>query len=48
MKGGSLKPQDIRDFLRASYGKDAPMNIDDYLFDANSSYLYGKVYVNDE
>ena len=48
MKGGSLKPQEIRDFLQASYEKDAPMNIDGYVLDENLSNLYGKVYVNDE
>ena len=31
MKGGSLKPQEIRDYLQASYEKDAPMNIDGYV-----------------
>ena len=35
MKGGSLKPQEIRDFLQASYEKDAPMNIDGYVLDTN-------------
>ena len=48
MKGGSLKPQEIRDFLQASYEKDAPMNIDGYVLDTNLSNLYGKVYVNEE
>ena len=27
MKGGSLKPQEVKDFLQASYERDAPMNI---------------------
>ena len=48
MKGGSLKPQEIRDFLQASYEKDAPLNIDGYVLDEKLSNLYGKVYVNDE
>ena len=33
MKGGSLKPQEVKDFLKASYEKDAPMNIDGYVLD---------------
>ena len=33
MKG--LKPQEIRNFLQASYEKDAPTNIDDYVLDEN-------------
>ena len=48
MKGGSLKPQEVKDFLQASYEKDAPMNIDGYVLDETLSNLYGKVYVNDE
>jgi len=47
MKGGSLKPQEIKDFLQASYEKDAPMKIDDYVLDEELSNLYGKVYVNE-
>ena len=31
MKG--LKPQQIRNFLQASYEKDAPINIDGYVLD---------------
>ena len=45
MKG--LKPQEIRNFLQASYEKDAPMNIDGYVLDEKLSNLYGKVYVNE-
>jgi len=48
MKGGSLFPHEIRDFLQASYEKDAPMNIDGYVLDTKLSNLYGKVYVDDE
>jgi hypothetical protein len=48
MKGGSLKPQEVRDFLQASYEKDAPMNIDGYVLDKKLSNLYGKVYVNED
>jgi len=48
MKGGSLKPQEVKDFLQANYEKDAPMNIDGYVLDEKISNLYGKVYVNDE
>jgi hypothetical protein len=48
MKGGSLFPHEIRDFLQASYEKDAPLNIDGYVLDEKLSNLYGKVYVNEE
>ena len=48
MKGGSLLPQEVKDFLQASYEKDAPLNIDGYVLDEELSNLYGKVYVNDE
>ena len=48
MKGGSLKPYEVKNFLQASYEKDAPLNIDGYVLDENLSNLYGKVYVNDE
>ena len=46
MKGGSLKPHEVKDFLQASYEEDAPMNIDGYVLDEKLSNLYGKVYVN--
>ena len=46
MKG--LKPQEIRNFLQASYEKDAPTNIDGYVLDEQLSNLYGKVYVNED
>ena len=48
MKGGSLRPHEIRDFLQASYEEDAPLDIDGYVLDEKLSNLYGKVYVNDE
>ena len=35
MKGGSLRPQEITDFLEASYEKNAPLNIDGYVLDEN-------------
>ena len=46
MKGGSLRPQEIQDFLQASYEEIAPESIDDYELDDKLSNLYGKVYVN--
>ena len=46
MKGGSLKPQEIKNFLEASYEENAPESIDDYEWDEKLSNLYGKVYVN--
>ena len=46
MKGGSLKPQEIKDFLEASYDKYSPNNINGYELDEKLSNLYGKVYVN--
>ena len=47
MKGGSLRPQEIKYFLEASYEKNAPLNIDGYELDGKLSNLYGKVYVNE-
>ena len=47
MKGGSLKPQELKDFLSASYEKTAPKTIDNYILDDKLSNLYGKVYVNE-
>ena len=47
MKGGSLKPQELKDFLQASYEKNAPKTIDNYILDDKLSNLYGKVYVNE-
>ena len=41
MKGGSLKPQEVKDFLQASYERDAPMNIDGYVLDEKLFNLYG-------
>ena len=46
MKGGSLRPQEIKDFLEASYDKYSPNNINGYELDEKLSNLYGKVYVN--
>ena len=47
MKGGSLKPQELKDFLQASYEKNAPKTIDNYILDDKLSNLYCKVYVNE-
>ena len=47
MKGGSLKPQELKDFLQASYETNAPKTIDNYILDDKLSNLYGKVYVNE-
>jgi len=46
MKGGSLRPQENKNFLEASYEKYAPLNIDGYVLDEKLSNLFGKVYVN--
>ena len=46
MKG--LKQQEIRNVLQATYEKNAPTNIDDYVLDEKLSNLYGKVYVNED
>ena len=48
MKGGSLKPQELKDFLQASYEKNAPNTINGYVQDESLSNLYGKVYVNED
>ena len=48
MKGGSLKPQELKDFLQASYEKNAPNYINGYVQDESLSNLYGKVYVNED
>lgn len=48
MKGTGLNPQEIKDFLQASYEKDAPKNIRGYVLDDELSNLYGKVYVNED
>ena len=47
MKGGSLRPQELKDFLQASYDENAPKTIDNYVIDSSLSNLYGKVYVNE-
>ena len=46
MKGGSLRPQELKDFLQASYEKKAPKTIDNYILDDKLSNLYVEVYVN--
>jgi len=48
MKGGSLKPPEIKMFLQASYEEKAPKELDDYTLDEKLSNLYGKVYVNEK
>ena len=48
MKGTGLRPQEIKNFLEASYEVIAPLNIDDYVLDDKLSNLYGKVYVNED
>ena len=48
MKGGSLKPPEIKMFLQASYEEKAPKQLDDYTLDEKLSNLYGKVYVNEK
>ena len=48
LKGGSLKPPEIKMFLQASYEEKAPLQIKDYTLDEKLSNLYGKVYVNDK
>jgi hypothetical protein len=47
LKGGSLKPPEIKSFLQASYEDKAPPQINDYMLDEKLSNLYGKVYVNE-
>ena len=47
LKGGSLKPPEIKMILHASYEEKAPPQINDYMLDEKLSNLYGKVYVND-
>ena len=47
LKGGSLKPPEIKSFLQASYEEEAPPQINDYMLDEMLSNLYGKVYVNE-
>jgi hypothetical protein len=48
MKGGSLKPIELKAFLKASYQDPAPNQINDYTLDTQLSNLYGKVYVNND
>ena len=48
MKGGSLKVNEIKEFLQSSYDVDAPKNLLGYVLDEDLSNLYGKVYVNDD
>ena len=46
MKGGSLKTNELKQFLEASYLDPAPNEINGYTLDTALSNLYGKVYVN--
>ena len=41
-----MRPQEIKNFLEASYEENASWNIDGYVLDDKLSNLYGKVYVN--
>lgn len=45
-KGGSLKTNELKQFLEASYLDPAPNEINGYMLDTSLSNLYGKVYVN--
>ena len=45
-KGGSLKTNELKQFLEASYLDPAPNEINGYTLDTTLSNLYGKVYVN--
>ena len=46
MKGGSLKTNELKQFLEASFLDPAPNEINGYTLDTTLSNLYGKVYVN--
>ena len=46
MKGGSLKPREIKDFLEASYEKYSPKMIDVYELDEALSNLFGKMFMS--
>ena len=48
LKGGSLKVKEIKAFLQASYMEKSPNEIMGYTLDEELSFLYGKVYVNEE
>ena len=48
LKGGSLKVKEIKAFLQASYMEKSPNEIMGYALDEELSFLYGKVYVNEQ
>ena len=48
MRGGSLTPKELKDFLTASYIEKSPKLIDGYRLDEKLSNLFGKVYFNRE
>ena len=48
MKGGSLKVNEIKEFLQASYEEQPEKYILGYVLDEDLSNLYGKVYVNED
>ena len=48
LKGGSLKVKEIKAFLEASYMEKSPNEIMGYMLDEDLSFLYGKVYVNEQ
>ena len=43
MRGGSLTPKELKDFLTASYIEKSPKLIDGYRLDEKLSNLFGKV-----
>jgi hypothetical protein len=46
MKGGSLKTNELKQFLEAFYLDPVPNEINGYTLDTTLSNIYGKVYVN--
>jgi hypothetical protein len=48
LKGGSLRVNELKLFLEASYNKDAPKQLLGYTLDEKLSNLYGKVYFNND
>jgi hypothetical protein len=48
LKGGSLRVNELKIFLEASYNPDAPKQLLGYTLDEKLSNLYGKVYFNND
>ena len=48
LKGGSLRVNELKSFLEASYNPDAPKQLLGYTLDEKLSNLYGKVYFNND